>query len=411
MTTPATRFVFDAGLTLDRRGRIVEGIPRVEAAFAEALLQQSDIDFAFCRFRSRYGAFQYVPSQMVREALQAPRSRGRVLETARDSKLHSGLRQFGKSVERAWRRHLFPPSNVVNWGGEGIHYLSVGAWWNHVDEEALRDVPGGEVARRVLMCHDTIPLLFPEYFDDPGARLRFRRGLNLFSGASLVLCNSRATRLDLEKVMNAAGLPLPPTVVTPLPPGISPSDTAPLRPAGFESGRFVLSVGSISKRKNQEMLCSLWSRLTSEPELADVRLVLVGAWGDQSAPLRKRLQEDPQLARRVVVRSDITDGELAWLYRNCLFTLYPSFYEGWGLPIGESLAFGKFCIASNTSAMAEAGQGLCLHLAPDEPNHWHDAIRTLLLEPEQLKSREQAAASYRAPAWNEVIGHLKTVLS
>lgn len=409
MAAGKARFVFDAGLTLDRRGRIVEGIPRVEAAFAEALMQRRDIDVAFCRFRSRYGAFQYVPAETVREALQAPRSRGRAVDTADASKPHSGLRQFGKSVERAWRRHLFPPSNLVNWGDEGIHYLSVGAWWNHVDEEALRDPSGRRIARRVLMCHDTIPLLFPDYFDDPGAGPRFRRGLNLLSGAGLVLCNSRATRLDLEKALDAAGLPRPATVVTPLPPGISPADTVPVRPAGFEPGRFVLSVGSISRRKNQEMLCTIWDRLASEPELADVRLVLVGAWGDQSAGLRKRLQNDPQLSRRVMVRSDIADGELAWLYRNCLFTLYPSFYEGWGLPIGESLAFGKFCVASNTSAMSEAGQGLCLHLAPDEPGVWHDAIRALLREPEQLKSREQATLRYRAPTWDEVVDQLKTM--
>jgi len=50
-----------------------------------------------------------------------------------------------------------------------------------------------------------------------------------------------------------------------------------------------------------------------------------------------------------------SDEELAYLYKNSLFTVFPSYYEGWGLPIGESLWFGKPVVASNTSSMREVG--------------------------------------------------------
>jgi len=47
----------------------------------------------------------------------------------------------------------------------------------------------------------------------------------------------------------------------------------------------------------------------------------------------------------------VNDDELAFLYQRCLFTIYPSLYEGWGLPVAESLRTGKFCIASSTSSV------------------------------------------------------------
>jgi glycosyltransferase involved in cell wall biosynthesis len=101
--------------------------------------------------------------------------------------------------------------------------------------------------------------------------------------------------------------------------------------------------------------------------------------------------------------NDVTDDELAWLYRNCLFTAYPSLYEGWGLPISESLSFGKLCIASNGRAMEEAGRGLCLHLNPADVDQWERSIRTLLIDPARRAELEmKIKASYQASQWKSV---------
>ncbi len=394
------RLILDVSLTLNLRGLIVSGIPRVEENVADALLRRMDIDAAFCRYRSRNNAFQYVPAQEIRETLQQPRVRTAPYQPARKQ---TSLRRLGKAIERGWRRHLFPPSNLITWSRNDV-YVSVGAWWNAAYDEAMGSLFGKAQVRKVLMCHDTIPLQFPNYFEDRDAELRFRNGLVLLSGADLVLCNSQMTERDLRAALAAAGLPRPATIVVPLPPGISPQSTKPQRPAGMADGNFVLTVGSISQRKNQIMLCEIWSSLADDPALAGVKLVMAGAWGEYSAVVRERLSQDPKLAGRVIVRNDITDGELAWLYRHCLFTLFPSFYEGWGLPVGESLSFGKLCIASDTSAMPEAGRGLCLHLSPGDPECWRETITQLLLAPQLLAAHEKEIASeYHPASWDEVI--------
>lgn len=400
MASVPPRIILDVSLTLNLRGLIASGIPRVEENVAAALLRRTDVNAAFCRYRSRNSAFQYVPAQEMRETLQQPRVRTAPYQAARKQ---TPLRRLGKAIERGWRRYLFPPSNLIRWSQDDV-YVSVGAWWNAAYDEAMGSLFGKVRVRKVLMCHDTIPLQFPNYFEDSEAHIRFHNGLARFSSADLVLCNSQMTERDLLAALDSAGLPRPMTIVVPLPPGISPQSEKPHCPVGMVDGDFALTVGSVSQRKNQIMLCDIWSSLADDPAMAGVKLVMAGAWGEHSAAVRERLRHDPKLAERVIVRNDITDGELAWLYQHCLFTLFPSFYEGWGLPVCESLSFGKLCIASDTSAMPEAGGGLCLHLSPSDPESWYKAITELLLNPSLLAAYEKEIASgYRPNSWDDVV--------
>ena len=105
------------------------------------------------------------------------------------------------------------------------------------------------------------------------------------------------------------------------------------------------------------------------------------------------------------------DDELAWLYRNCAFTMYPSFYEGWGLPVSESLAYGKYCLASDTSSLPEAGAGLAGHLDPLDFVAWRDAVLALIRSPELLEAHEtKIRDTYRPTTWAQSASRLREVL-
>ena len=88
------------------------------------------------------------------------------------------------------------------------------------------------------------------------------------------------------------------------------------------------------------------------------------------------------------------------MYENCAFTVYPSLYEGWGLPIAESFAFGKPCIASNKSSMPEVGQHYAEYFSPYNA----DALATLILrysDTKYLESRTKLLQSYQPNTWDE----------
>jgi glycosyltransferase involved in cell wall biosynthesis len=408
MSSATARIAFDVALTLAWRGHITTGIPRVEAEIAAALLERNDPNILFCQYRAKVGAFQRVSPEILREALIYPRIRSVAHQPPR--RRHR-RRLLWKSIERGWRRYLFPPSDLLDLGPTDA-YISVGAWWNLQEPEISIFGRLTSLTRTILMCHDVIPLLFPEYFEEPEVAPRFRRALRVFSDASGVVCNSNGTRQDLSNALVEAGLAVPHTHVLQLPPGLSPNRQTAINTRGEELGRFVLVVGSISYRKNQAMLLDIWSRFSDEALLGDVKLIMAGAWGENSSPVRDKLEQDPKLFDRVRVMNNVTDEELAWLYRNCLFTVYPSLYEGWGLPIGESLGFGKVCVTSDAPAMEEAGRGLCVHLPPTSVDLWHATIRRLLTEPAlRTEFETKIGRDYKAEHWKSASDALFNIAS
>jgi hypothetical protein len=77
------------------------------------------------------------------------------------------------------------------------------------------------------------------------------------------------------------------------------------------------------------------------------------------------------------------------LYRKCLFSVYASLDEGWGLPIGESLDSGKVCVTSNLASMPEVGEDLCLYVNPHDPNDIASKCLQLIQSEQNLKEMEE----------------------
>ena len=107
--------------------------------------------------------------------------------------------------------------------------------------------------------------------------------------------------------------------------------------------------GDPLRTQNQILLVHVWQILIREG-IEPPLLVLVGRRGYKADDLLQSMIATDYLGGRVHILEGISDNELATLYRHCLFTMVPSFVEGWGLPIGESLAFGKLCIASDAAS-------------------------------------------------------------
>jgi glycosyltransferase involved in cell wall biosynthesis len=131
-------------------------------------------------------------------------------------------------------------------------------------------------------------------------------------------------------------------------------------------------------------------------------LIFVGARGWLIDPLLEELAATHNLGGKVQIRSDLSDTELRICYRHCLFTVYPSFVEGWGFPLAESLQHGKLCVASNRSALPEVGGELLDYFDPDDDGGALAAIERAIFDDEYRAHREaRIRAEYRAPSWEE----------
>jgi glycosyltransferase involved in cell wall biosynthesis len=108
------------------------------------------------------------------------------------------------------------------------------------------------------------------------------------------------------------------------------------------------------------------------------------------------------LGGKVALVEDPSDGELAALYAGCRFTLFPSHYEGWGLPVTESLSFGKICVGSSTTSVPEAGGPFCLYHDPEDVPEAVAILRRLIVHPaEVLAMEEQLRREFRPTAWTD----------
>ncbi|GAC1485080.1 MAG: hypothetical protein NVS2B11_10860 [Acetobacteraceae bacterium] len=227
----------------------------------------------------------------------------------------------------------------------------------------------------------------------------------------VVLGNSRHTALDVEAYGRESGIALPGRVQT-LPVGTG-FGTAGLglapRHAGLPAaGSYVLFVSTMEARKNHQLAVRVWSLLLDEVaagrrSAASVpTLVFAGRVGWLVADLLQQLENTDWLEGKVLMLRDPSDTELRALSQGCLFTFFPSLYEGWGLPVTESLALGKPCLTSNAAALPEAGGALCRYFDPEDLGSAHRAVVAVLDDRAGLAAWEaKVRDEFRPTPWTE----------
>jgi len=124
------------------------------------------------------------------------------------------------------------------------------------------------------------------------------------------------------------------------------------------------------------------------------------------------LEWSPTLRKRVRIMSDLSDAEIETLYTQCLFTAFPSLAEGWGLPVGESLARGRVCVCSNRDSMPEVGGAAAITIDPLDVPAATAVFRRLLFTPGALREAEETLReNFRPRGWPEVTAAIFTALA
>jgi glycosyltransferase involved in cell wall biosynthesis len=122
---------------------------------------------------------------------------------------------------------------------------------------------------------------------------------------------------------------------------------------GIGGGPYLLSLCTLEPRKNLPRLVRAFHRLLQENNLPELRLVLVGARGWKNAELFTDLESWPDFIDRVIISGFVPDADLAAVYSGAQAFLFPSLYEGFGLPALEAMQCKVPVITSNTSSLPE----------------------------------------------------------
>jgi glycosyltransferase involved in cell wall biosynthesis len=164
-------------------------------------------------------------------------------------------------------------------------------------------------------------------------------------------------------------------------------DAAVLARLGIGSN-YIMTVGTLEPRKNHETLYKAYLTILERADVEPMpQMLFVGKQAWKSKDFLSVLQADSRVNGRILLLSP-TDEELGVLYRNCRFTLLPSFYEGWSLTLPESLSYGKFCLTSDVEPLREAGRDLVEYINPLDTFAWADRIAFYLNNPEAVAEKE-----------------------
>jgi len=163
-------------------------------------------------------------------------------------------------------------------------------------------------------------------------------------------------------------------------------------------GPFVLTVGDLQPRKNHLGLLKAFGEVVrAHPQLPH-RLVFVGKETWYSKDLHRAVAKSG-IAERVHFTGFVEDADLVQFYGACDLFVFPSFYEGFGLPILEAMACARAVASSNTTAMPEVVDGAGILFDPDSTEQMVRAIRDVLIDPE-LRMRLERLGSHRAASFS-----------
>jgi glycosyltransferase involved in cell wall biosynthesis len=295
----------------------------------------------------------------------------------------------------------------------GDVFVVLGSPWSHSDYATLVETQRARGLQFALLIYDLIPFRHPEWCSP----VLVRQFCPWFDSV-LPLCDflftiSRATAIDIAAFAREREWMLPAATPLPMGTGLSDSTIVPHRTARLpEPGTYVLFVSTIEARKNHLLLFRVWQRLLKEvPNTKVPKLVFAGRVGWLVDDLMRQIMNAENLGGWLVIVEDPTDEELIGLYQGCLLTLFPSFYEGWGLPVSESLAFGKPCLVANGTSLLEAGGDLVKYFDPDNLHDAYSVIRTAIEDPDELARWEaRVQREFRPVPWSLAVEALLVAL-
>lgn len=249
------------------------------------------------------------------------------------------------------------------------------------------------------LVHDLIPIEYPEYCTVQHT-VKFAQSLeSILKYSSGIVCVSEATQDVLENHVMETNKKCPPVISATLAPGLLPQ----LNPEGKRliDGPYFVTVSTIGARKNHLLLLQIWRSLVDRLGEKTPKLIIVGRRSMDCWYTNALLDRSKKL-KSVVIQTQATDRELANYLHHARALLYPTFTEGYGLPLIEALAVNLPIIASQLPVFHEIVGDIPDYFDPLDAIGWRNCIEQYSHEDSpQRQAQLTRMASFKMPTWDE----------
>ncbi len=228
--------------------------------------------------------------------------------------------------------------------------------------------------KRVTVIHDLTPIMFPylHRFHSQLLQRIFLKGI--LRKAALIITNSKNTSKDVEAFLPAASNKIV-SIYLGKDEDIKKTNELPELGYGNVGKEYFLFTGTIEPRKNLECLLDAFE-LFKKSSSAPHRLIICGQIGWKSKPFFKKLASHPNL-EDIILPGFVKREKMSALYSHALAFIFPSLYEGFGLPVVEAMSCGTACILSNTSSLPEVGGDAALYFDANKPEELADLLEKI----------------------------------
>lgn len=367
------------------------GIFRVVESMAYGLADSKECDLAFSAikffetFETLSACLDYLETNPRLQKVPLPYSRikriyyKRLRDFNADSEKSSHFKQL---FINAFKRYLYYTIRIV----EVYNKMATKDYSYPIDYRSLAEAnifhssvfPIPEQAKKAkhiknfLTVYDLIPILHPQFFEFNKQEDHFiKKVVESLDRDSYALCISSATKNDLcnylkidESQVFVTYLAAEPDIFYPC------SDLEEIsfiqKKYHIPNAPYILSLSTLEPRKNLDHVIKCFAKLVQEQNIKDLHLVLVGTKGWKYDKIFEELSNYDFLQERIILTGYVADEDLAAIYSGALAFVYPSFYEGFGLPPLEAMQCGIPVITSNTSSLPEVVGDAGIMLAPTD---------------------------------------------
>lgn len=388
-------FILDISRLLSRAGQSVPtGIDRVELAYAEHLLThyEKQTHFVSATF---YGRINFLPRKKTIFFIQ-------LLLSGWNFGSHASI---SKSKRLSVYLKIISSINFICPKIEKVSFYFLLSHHHLTRRDSIQKFIRNSSAYFIPMVHDIIPIEYPEY-SRPREKLRHRKRIDTvleLANAVIVPTNyvkkSLSSLLDKERKHNVPIWSIPHGVYerkTPIPheENISIKIHKP----------YFVYLSTIEPRKNHLLLLHIWRKMIEDHgKESTPHLVLVGKRGWENENILDLLERSPALQGIVHEKSHLSDRDVVTLLKQSNGLLFPSFSEGYGLPLAEAISLSVPCICSDIPALREVGKDLPFYLDPLDALKWREVISDFARKGPLWKKQKESLKNWQPFPWSDSI--------
>ena len=285
-------------------------------------------------------------------------------------------------------------------------------WHTYLRRSSVYQELKKQGVRIATFVHDINPVMYPQYCHHNTTFFFMNYITAVLKHADIVLVSTKSTAKKIDMLTDRLELPRKKIFVTWL--GATFSAKSNQRDAvqkealaAAKSGRYILCVGTIEPRKNHKLLLDAYDKKLSD---MGINLILAGKIGWNIKELKERIETHPKYKRGLYHLEGLNDASIDYLYKNAYAVAFPSFEEGFGLPVIEAMQRGCVTITSDIPVLREIGGEYCDYFDINSPDGLIALIEKYINEPEIYNAKKVKLKSYVPITWDQVSDKMENAL-